>query len=158
MKTIKQSNLLDEPVDALIYSTNVLLNLTGGVGAQLLERFGTSLQTSLHNQLRAQGKRFATRGDAIELVLPSMPWKIVFHTIPCDPMYHTTPEIVARTLRRCFDRCLERGDIASVATSAIATGYGDMVMEDFISIFDDVTGDARYAGRLDIRLCLPLDE
>ena len=158
MKTIKKADLLAEPADALIYSTNVLLNMTGGVGAQLMERYGAEIQTDLHRHLAQQGKRFASQGDVIQLVSAGMPWKMVFHTVPCDPMYHTTVDVVARVLAHCLDECLKTPDVRTVSMSALATGYGDLTLDDFITVFNRVAGESRYSERLDITLCLPEDQ
>ncbi len=40
-------DVLDLPADALIYSSNVLLNCSGGVGACLVERYGKQVQVDL---------------------------------------------------------------------------------------------------------------
>ncbi len=156
MKTIKKTNLLDEPADALIYSTNVLMNLTGGVGAQLLERY-PQLQTELHDMLRRRGSRYAIRGEVISHRTVEMPWKAVFHTIPCDPMYHTTPGIVTEVLRKAFEMCLQTPGVRKVATSAIATGYGDMAMDDFMKVFEEVTNRPQIRDGLEVVLCLPVE-
>lgn len=44
---IKHTDILDEPADALIDSTNIMLNCTGGVGACLLTKYGSHVQSEL---------------------------------------------------------------------------------------------------------------
>jgi hypothetical protein len=56
---IRHADLLEAPSDALVYSTNVGLHLSGGVGAQLLERYSWGLQERLHACL--EGRRLARR-------------------------------------------------------------------------------------------------
>ena len=58
-----QGDILDLPVDVLICSANVSLNLSGGVGGALLARFGKDVQEELHRHLPRQAPRFARPGD-----------------------------------------------------------------------------------------------
>jgi O-acetyl-ADP-ribose deacetylase (regulator of RNase III) len=52
--TIKHGNIIDESADALICSANVMLNLSGGVGADLLGRYGLAMQKELHEIVNAR--------------------------------------------------------------------------------------------------------
>lgn len=154
---VKKVNLLDEPADALIYSTNILLNMTGGVGAQLLHRYGSSLQKELHAFLKTKAQHVMSRGDILDFKLPSMPWKKVFHTLPCDAMYHTNPEIVGDIIKRCLRICLQSGSIKKVAMSALGTGYGDLSMDEFISVFNSISNSEEFKN-IELILCLPPDD
>ena len=99
-----RSNIVDVQADALIYSTNVQLLLTGGVGATLLARYGQMIQDGLG---AAAGGATAEVGDVFETSLSGIPWRVVFHTIATDKVYSTRPEIVLAILRKCFRRCVE---------------------------------------------------
>lgn len=87
---IQLSNVLDVPADALIYSTNLLFNCSGGVGAALMRRYGPHVQSDLHAILLRRGSRFANRGDVEEWVSQGMPYHAVYHTVPSNGFYETT--------------------------------------------------------------------
>ena len=48
---LKCKNIVDETADVLVCSANVSLNLSGGVGAELLGRYGVTMQKALHDVL-----------------------------------------------------------------------------------------------------------
>ena len=154
---VRNIDLLDQLADALIYSTNVLLNCTGGVGACLLERYGKQVQTDLHKLLSDQGIRFAEQGAVIQHVTEGMPYKQVFHTVPCDGFYETTEEIVSGILRYCLKQCAEVENIHTVAMSALATGYGRLLYDDFFRIASTVFSEEDYAGIDSVTICVSND-
>lgn len=41
---VKQGDILAEPADVLVCSANVSLNLSGGVGGEILRRYGDGMQ------------------------------------------------------------------------------------------------------------------
>jgi O-acetyl-ADP-ribose deacetylase (regulator of RNase III) len=131
------SDIVEVPSDALIYSTNVRLTLTGGVGAALLKKFGFPVQIGLQNQSSSSGRHLAEVGDIIENKIAGGPWKKVFHTIATDEMYHTDPDVVRSILKRCFRRCAENGDVLSVTCSALGSGYGDLDLAVFATIAEE---------------------
>ncbi len=133
-----RSNIIDIEADALIYSTNARLALTGGVGAALLEKFGLVLQNELLCCSSGTGRQMAEVGDVFETRLPGMPWKCIFHTIATDDLYHTRPETVLAILRKCFRRCVELQAINSIITSPLGAGYGDLELDRFVKIADQV--------------------
>ena len=47
--TLKAGNILDEPADVLVCSANPHLTLSGGVGADLLARYGGRMQSALQD-------------------------------------------------------------------------------------------------------------
>lgn len=57
--------------DAMIYSTNVRLTLTGGVGAALFREFGVGVQIDLHNSPLGTGRELAEVGDVFETQIRS---------------------------------------------------------------------------------------
>ncbi|HWX20394.1 MAG TPA: macro domain-containing protein [Candidatus Binatia bacterium] len=133
-----RSNIIDAQGDALIYSTNVRLALTGGVGAALLERFGLAIQNELLCCSGGTGRQMAEVGDVFETRSPGMPWKIIFHTVATDELYYTRPETVLAILRKCVRRCVELASIKSVITSPLGAGYGDLDLNKFVRIADQV--------------------
>lgn len=99
---IQNIDILDLPADALICSTNVLLNCSGGIGACLVERYGREVQEDLHSILHDRGVRFVERGSVFQLVSRGMPHRMVFHTVPSNGFYETTADIIAGILRHCL--------------------------------------------------------
>ncbi len=132
------SNIVEVPADALVYSTNVQLLLTGGVGAALVDRFGIRIQDALEV---AAGIPTAQVGDVLETSLPGVPWKVIFHTIATDKLYYTRSEIVTSILRKCFLRGIELGSIRSLITSPLGCGYGDLDLAQFLHIADQLCAE-----------------
>ncbi|NWK57770.1 macro domain-containing protein [Verrucomicrobiaceae bacterium N1E253] len=120
--------------DALIYSTNVQLMLSGGVGACLLQKFGNDFQSDLYRQLDSSGRKLAEVGEIFQTELSDASWRLVLHTIATDPMYHTDPEVVRSLVARSFETCSERKDITSIIMSPLGAGYGDLEMDTFLQI------------------------
>jgi O-acetyl-ADP-ribose deacetylase (regulator of RNase III) len=137
-RLIINANIVDVKADALIYSTNVQLVLTGGVGAALMQKCGWGIQNDLLSCSPGSGRRMAEVGDVFETRSAEYPWKIVFHTVVTNELYHTQPDTVLRVLRRCVRRCAELEDIKSVVTSPLGAAYGDLDLEPFVRIADQV--------------------
>lgn len=151
-KEICNVDVLEWKAEGLIYSTNLFLNCSGGVGSCLATKYGPQLQESLHSYLAKANRRHADQGEIIELVTDLMPYKNVFHTLPCDGFYNTNSEIVVSILSQCLDRCLDQ-KIRTVAMSALATGYGHFDRPQFFRCAAKVFSDSRFA-ELDISICL----
>ena len=127
------------PADVLIYSTNVQLMLSGGVGACLLQRYGRSFQADLFAQLDASGRKLASVGDVFLTHTPGLPWKRVYHVVAADPFYHTDPEVVRRILRQCLTECSADPGISTVAMSPLGAGYGDLAFPLFLDLVSEVS-------------------
>lgn len=54
---VKHDDILDEPADVLVCSANPWLNLSGGVGGEILLRYGPQMQEELHRLLAGRGRR-----------------------------------------------------------------------------------------------------
>ena len=152
--TIQNIDVLDLPTDVLVYSTNVLLNCSGGVGACLVKRYGKHVQDDLHSLLHDQDTRFAPRGSIFQLVSTGMPYSKVFHVVPSDGFYNTTSEIVADILRRCLRECLQDPAIRSIALSALATGYGHLEFDEFFRIASTVFAEEEFAAIESVTICI----
>lgn len=146
IRAIKNVDILDETADALIYSTNVLLNCSGGVGAGLVARYGTIVQTDLHQFLSERGTKFVERGEIFEHVSQGMPYQQVFHTIPSNGWYETTPEIIESIIFECLTQSIQREDIHKVVMSVLATGYGHLPYDDFFRIANKVLNKNLFAS------------
>ena len=62
--TVKQGDILNKKADVLICLANVSLNLSGGVGGEILRRYGDDMQQELHVYLAKRGLPCVTPGDA----------------------------------------------------------------------------------------------
>jgi len=127
---LKCGNILDEPADVLVCSANVSLNLSGGVGAELLGRYGPAMQTVLHNALRMRTPRAAQRGEIVECRMNDLPYIAVLHAVTMDGWYETTARIVRETVSAALHKARSLG-AKKVALSALATGFGNMTLADF---------------------------
>src|SRR5690242_15143858 len=93
--TLKHRNILDEPADVLICSANVNLLLSGGVGADLLARYGGAMQAALQQCLQARSPRCAQRGEVIPYAGPEIPYKVILHAVAVDGWYHSSPTVIS---------------------------------------------------------------
>ena len=132
MKVIlKQGNILDIEADVLVCSANVSLNLTGGVGADIVERYGTEMQAELHGQLNARTPHYAFQGEVFSCHTKGLPYKTVLHAVAVDPMYKSSVEVITEIVRKCL-QISEGVGARSVALTCLASGFGDLTLEDFI--------------------------
>src|SRR4051794_37670469 len=122
-RLVINANIVEVEADALVYSTNTQLALTGGVGAALMKKCGWGIQSDLQSCSPGTGRQMAEVGDVFETQSPDHPWKIIFHTVATDELYHTDPSTVSRILKRCVRRCAELGNIKSLITSPLGSGY-----------------------------------
>lgn len=143
-RIIRLGDITLAKADALVYSTNTMCLLTGGVGAALSRKYGPKLQVGLRSQLTASKRTQASSGDVFEFSLPDMPWKTVFHTVATDAKYHSDPASVKEILRKCAARCCERGDITSMAISPLGTGHSDLEVATFIDLATEVFFDPAF--------------
>lgn len=128
--SLKACNILDEPADVLICSANVSLNLSGGVGADLLGRYGPQMQAELHKVIAGRSPRAARPGEVIAYAGPELPYKAVLHAVAVDGWYHATPESVRETIATAL-RMASELTAKKVALTALATGFGDLTLPDF---------------------------
>jgi O-acetyl-ADP-ribose deacetylase (regulator of RNase III) len=93
-------NILNEPADVLVCSANVFLNLSGGVGGEILLRYGRGMQDELHQQLARSGKKFVQQGDVILCGPHGLPVKAVLHAVAVDAFYQSNHGLCAQWWRR----------------------------------------------------------
>ncbi|HWB60284.1 MAG TPA: macro domain-containing protein [Chthoniobacteraceae bacterium] len=134
---VKHANILDEEADILICSANVSLNLSGGVGGALLQRYGPKLQEALHAQIAGRSPRAAQRGEIFVTQFPEMPWKAVVHAVAVDGWYQTTEDVIREIINRAMEVSMAMG-AKKVALSALATGYGNLTLERFAGAVNSV--------------------
>jgi len=127
---LKQGNILDEAADVLVCSANPWLDLSGGVGADLLARHGAGVQAGLQDQLRGRDRRFVPQGEVVATSPVGLPWKAVLHAVAVDGFYHTSPEMIQKVVRLALEQAASLG-ARKVALAALATGHGDISLADF---------------------------
>ena len=127
---LQQANILDINADALICSANVSLNLTGGVGADIVARYGNEMQAELHEQISNKSPRFAKQGEVYKVYTAGLPYKVVMHAVAVDPMYHSNSAIITETVRKALFIAQEH-EAETVALTALASGFGDLSLNDF---------------------------
>ncbi|WP_367871922.1 hypothetical protein [Luteolibacter sp. Populi] len=133
-RLIRRGDIVNSTADAIVFSTNEHLFLSGGAGASLLGRHGPSLQKAMDRALIGQGIKFAARGS-IFAIPAAETWGRMFAVVAANGFYETSREDTATALREVLLRCAEIPGIKTVAITALGTGYGDMEIEDFTEIF-----------------------
>lgn len=127
---VKQGDILREPADILICSGNVFLNLSGGVGGEILLRCGDAMQLELHDLLTKRGLRFLERGEVVKTSAHGLPFKAVLHAIAVNGFYESSPAVIQQTVENALRESAALG-AQRVALTALATGFGRMSMNQF---------------------------
>jgi O-acetyl-ADP-ribose deacetylase (regulator of RNase III) len=127
---LKQNNILDEPADVLICSANVHLTLSGGVGADLLARYGNAMPTVLHEVVQKRNPHCVEQGEIIPYTGPEIPYRIVLHVVAIDGWYESSSEIVTDVTQRALQMAAAKG-AKKVALTALATGFGHLTLAEF---------------------------
>jgi O-acetyl-ADP-ribose deacetylase (regulator of RNase III) len=123
-------NILEVPADVLVCSANVFLNLSGGVGGEILLRYGRGMQDELHQFLARSGKAFVQQGEVVACGPHGLPVKAVLHAVAVDAFYQSTPQIVRDVVGKSLQMAAGIG-ARRVALTALATGFGRLSMEKF---------------------------
>ena len=129
---LHHGNLLDLHVDVLVCSANVSLNLTGGVGGELLLRYGGEMQKELHALLKSRERHFAQPGEVFLWRSPNCPYLGVLHAVAIDGFYQSSVEMITKTCRVALQKAAALG-AKRVALAALATGFGNLDLDDFAS-------------------------
>jgi O-acetyl-ADP-ribose deacetylase (regulator of RNase III) len=128
--TVKHGDILDEPADVLVCSANVWLNLSGGVGGEILLRHGPRMQQQLHRHLSERGLRFVQQGEVVACDPCGLPCRAVLHAVAVDCFYGSSPEVIGSVVCKALALAASLG-ARKVALTALATGYGRMSLADF---------------------------
>ena len=127
---ICHGNILDVKADALICSANVQLNLSGGVGGEILVRYGDQMQKELRRYLAERGIPFVAPGTVVKTPPCGLSFSLVLHAVAIDVFYETSHELIVSTIRRALELC-EKNGMKTVALTALATGYGRYPLDQF---------------------------
>src|SRR5262245_50553118 len=92
--TLRTGNIVDEPADVLVCSANPHLTLSGGVGAELLARYGSTMQTALERIVRQRTPHFLDRGEVIPYSDATLPYRAILHAVAVDGWYESTPQVI----------------------------------------------------------------
>lgn len=123
-------DILDVKADVLVCSANVFLNLSGGVGGQILQRCGEAMQHELYRILAARGRKFAERGEVLMTPPCGLPFKAVLHAVAVNGFYESSPEVIRSVVDKALAMSAGLG-ARHVALAALATGYGHLTMAQF---------------------------
>ena len=104
---VHHGEILDLPADGLICSANVQLNLSGGVGGAILQRYGNEMQTLLHQHLEDRGLRHVLVGECVLMPSCGTPYRAVAHAVAIDGFYDTSAELIEGTYRSAFTKLAE---------------------------------------------------
>jgi O-acetyl-ADP-ribose deacetylase (regulator of RNase III) len=127
---VKKGDVLTESADVLICSANVYLNLSGGVGGEILVRYGDEMQRELHAYLKTRGLRFVQPGEVVVTKGFCTNFKHVLHAVAVDAFYGSSATLVKRALVTSFELAGRLGAV-SAAMVAIGTGYGHLGIDQF---------------------------
>lgn len=144
---------MDTVADAIVFSTNEHLFLSGGAGAALLGKHGKPLQQAMDRALAASGSKVAHRGSVFEIE-PAETWGRMFAIVAANGFYETSHEDTEAALREVLRRCSEIEGAKTVAITALGTGYGNMEIEDFVALFCETEIPAPLAS---LELVIPGD-
>ena len=131
---IVRGDLVEFEGDALVFSSNEHLFLSGGVGGSLLGKFGDEAQRLMSETLQASGKKLADYGDLFEIESDVFPWKKLVPVIATNGWYETEVEKTREILEKVLARLSEGSEIKRVGMSVLGAGYGDMEIETFIDL------------------------
>jgi len=137
----KAGNIVEEPADVLVRSANIQLNLSGGVGSDLLAKYGKRVQDQLHAKIAARSPRCARQGELFVMCDDRLPYLAVIHAVACDPCYQTTEAVVAKLVRESLTQAAQLG-ARSVALTALGTGFGNFTLFGFGQILRRLPGEA----------------
>jgi O-acetyl-ADP-ribose deacetylase (regulator of RNase III) len=127
---LTHGDILDVPADVLVCSANVYLNLSGGVGGEILRRYGDAMQKALHDYLAERKLRFVTPGTVVAMPPCGTRFAAVLHAVAVDGFYQSSPAVIGRTVGAALGMAAGFG-AKRVALTALATGYGRLSMRQF---------------------------
>ena len=137
MKLIHHTGPIEDfNADALVYSTNQQLHLTGGVGAALVSKWGPRVQHFLDERRSEYPSGIVPVGTVIDGAIEGLPYRRIFHSVATSTDYETSVDTVRRIIQYCWEECDIDFSISTVAFSALGSGYGDMHYDEFSSILD----------------------
>jgi O-acetyl-ADP-ribose deacetylase (regulator of RNase III) len=129
--------------------------MTGGVGAQIVMRYGVAMQDALRAQIVNRNPRCAQRGEIFPYSGLEMPYRVVLNAVAIDGWYHSSPEAITEIVGRALNMAMEAGG-RKVALTALATGYGPLTMPQFAQGIEPLMNGPFHAID-EVVICLLLD-
>jgi O-acetyl-ADP-ribose deacetylase len=127
---VKQGDVLDEAVDVLICTANALLRMSGGVNGAILARGGKDVQNELNQYLKQIGRPAVDRGSVVRTGPGPLAVKHILHAVGVNAFYESSADVIASLVKKALAEAAALG-AKTVATPAIATGYGPLTMAEF---------------------------
>jgi O-acetyl-ADP-ribose deacetylase (regulator of RNase III) len=127
---LTHGDILDVPADVLVCSANVYLNLSGGVGGEILRRYGDAMQKELHGYLAGRTLRFVKQETVVPTASGGTRFSAVLHAVAVDGFYQSSPAVIRQTISTALTTAAALG-ARRVALTALATGYGRLSMRQF---------------------------
>ena len=150
--TVKQGDVLDEIVDVLICTANPTLGMSGGVNGALLQRGGSGIQAELKQYLVGRHILSVERGAVVRTGPGPLAVKHILHAVGVNAFYESSVDVIAALLKKALSEAAGLG-ARTVATPAIATGYGPLSMSDFgAGLASAISGS--YPGIEELRVVL----
>jgi O-acetyl-ADP-ribose deacetylase len=128
--TVKQGDVLDEIVDVLICTANPTLGMSGGLNGALLQRGGSRVQAELKQYLVDRQIMSVERGSVVRTGPGPLAVKHILHAVGVNAFYESSVDVIAALLKTALSEASALG-AKSVATPAVATGYGPLSMSEF---------------------------
>lgn len=141
--SIEVGDVLQAAADVLISTANPWLNLSGGVNGAILLAVGLGIQEELHAHLKQVGVSALPAGSVVRSSSGSLQFQSILHAVAIDPFYDSSVEIVRSTLASALEMAIKLG-ASSVASPALATGYGPLSIDDFGQALAPLTIDPRF--------------
>ena len=143
---VQHGDILDHQADGLLCSANPNLNLSGGVGGAFALRYGSEMQTFLHDYLRKQSQNHIDPGEAVIAPSCGSPFIAIAHAVSIDAFYDTDVDTIIRTYDSAI-RGLAAQHCHTIAATCLGCGYGRVTNETFATVasqlwnmgYDDVT-------------------
>jgi len=149
---VKQGDVLDEAVDVLICTANPTLSMSGGVNGALLSRGGAEVQAELRRHLTARGLKAVDRGAVVRTGPGPLGVKHILHAVGVNAFYESSPDVIAALIRTALTEAADLG-AKTVATPALATGYGPLSMDEFGAALASAASGS-YPGIDELRVVL----
>lgn len=130
---VHRGEILEAPADGLVCSANVQLNLSGGVGGAILQRYGNAMQLLLHQYLRDHGLRHVAPGVCVMTPSCGTPFRWIAHAVASDGFCDTNSDVIEQTYQSAFAQLAERG-CRTVVASCLGCGYGRFPADEFASV------------------------
>jgi O-acetyl-ADP-ribose deacetylase len=128
--SVKHCDILVEPADVLICPANPWLNLSGGIGGEILLRHGPAMQQELHEYLANRGLRSIPQGEVVACGPGGTSFQAVLHAVAIDCFYSCSAEDITSVVVRALSMAASLG-AAKAALAALGTGYGRLSITDF---------------------------